>query len=111
MSDVLFTAIIDNGVRVNYLSAIEIPTSLEHMFTTGLSADGLAPATHWVSSGYVAQEDIDLLALNGIEQYVDNIMQPLQGWDAINDAGLQLVEPDLAVGEGLQIVQAEIIDG
>lgn len=30
------------------------------MFTTGLSATGAAPATHWVSSGYMPEELVAL---------------------------------------------------
>lgn len=90
MTDILYTAIITEAPRINYLATPDVPVQLQGMFQTGLSADGSAPATHWVSSGYVSQDDIDLLATYGIEQYPND----LQGWDAINDAGLQIVQSE-----------------
>ena len=33
----------------------------ENMFTTPLSADGSLPATHWISSGLIWQEFVDVL--------------------------------------------------
>jgi hypothetical protein len=38
------------------------------MFTTGLSADGSPPATYWISSGILPQEQADeLAAINGMD--------------------------------------------
>ena len=36
------------------------------MFTTGLSADGAEPATHYTSSGYIEQQFADLLPLTSV---------------------------------------------
>ena len=37
------------------------------MFTTGLSADGTAPATHYISSGYIFDDLAALLPLTTVE--------------------------------------------
>lgn len=37
------------------------------MFTTGLSADGTAPATHYISSGYIFDDFAALLPLTTVE--------------------------------------------
>ena len=36
------------------------------MFTTGLSPDGSAPATHYISSGYIADDLAELLPLTSV---------------------------------------------
>ena len=38
----------------------------ESMYTTKLSADGTAPATHAISAGHVAKEFADLLPVTGV---------------------------------------------
>lgn len=38
------------------------------MFTTGLSATGELPATHYISSGHIFQEFADLLPLTAVNQ-------------------------------------------
>lgn len=40
------------------------------MFTTGLSATGTAPATHYISAGYIEQQFADLLPLTTVTQAV-----------------------------------------
>ena len=51
------------------------------MFTTGLSADGSAPATHFISSGYMPQEMI--------AQFPDATDE--QPFDALARLGLSIV--------------------
>ena len=41
------------------------------MFTTGLSPDGSAPATHYISSGYIFQEFADLLPLTAVNYDIE----------------------------------------
>lgn len=38
------------------------------MFTTGLSATGAAPATHYISAGYIEQQFADILPLTTVTQ-------------------------------------------
>ena len=38
------------------------------MFTTGLSADGAEPATHYISSGYIDRQFADILPLTTVDQ-------------------------------------------
>lgn len=38
------------------------------MFTTGLSATGETPATHYISSGYIEQQFADILPLTTVNQ-------------------------------------------
>lgn len=55
MTDVMTSIIVTNGVVVNIrdLSRRMGKVDLDGMFTTPLSATGLPPATHWISSGLI----------------------------------------------------------
>lgn len=44
------------------------PVGGKGMYTTGLSPDGTAPATHWISSGYI---DADYAMLMPLLEWVD----------------------------------------
>lgn len=46
------------------------------MFNTGLSADGLPPATHFISAGWISQGFADLLPLTTVEPDGRAITQP-----------------------------------
>ena len=46
------------------------------MFTTGLSADGTGPATHYISSGPIATEFGDLLPLTTIDETGEPTTRP-----------------------------------
>lgn len=72
------------------------------MFTTGLSADGAEPATHYISTGLLPESFVAPL--------------PLQVW-AQEESGWVLVESlpgdpvavyDMAVAGGLSVTQAEV---
>lgn len=52
------------------------------MFTTGLSADGKAPATHWISAGLIDAQFAALLPLN------DTPGQPDTVFDLAQQAGM-----------------------
>ena len=47
------------------------------MYETGLSPTGAAPATHWISSGYIAPEYAALMPLYEWVQDVDENGEPL----------------------------------
>ena len=62
MTDIFATIIVtaDNVEQACTLAA-ELPGG-EGMFTSGLSATGTVPATHYISSGSVPQEIVDAVA-------------------------------------------------
>jgi hypothetical protein len=107
------------------------PVGGRGMYSTGLSADGAAPATHWISSGFI---DADYAALLPLIEYKEDAGTWIENWlnagypemivqmcaDAEFDVALADVEALLTAADvtteepftalarlGLQIIQAE----
>ena len=70
------------------------------MFTTGLSPDGSAPATHYISSGYIFQEFADLLPLTAVNYDIEGspILSTRPGNVAVVEAMAAQAGFDLAPG-------------
>jgi hypothetical protein len=107
------------------------PVGGKGMYSTGLSVDGTAPATHWISSGFI---DADYAALLPLIEYNEDAGNWIENWlnagypemitqmcaDADFDVALADVETLLDAADvtteepfaalarlGLQIIQAE----
>lgn len=65
-------------------------TGVDDMFTTGLSATGTLPITHYISTGLIATITNDLLFSNGVLP-VDDGGVYLTGLDAISYMGLKMI--------------------
>lgn len=74
------------------------PTGGVGMFDVPLSADGKAPATHYVSTGYL---DAEFAALMPLTEY------PPEG-DPVVSAGEPAVVAALCVQAGLEVTEAEV---
>lgn len=94
------------------------PIGGKGMYTTGLSADGTAPATHWISSGFIDADYAALLPLDGAGGYPEMIVQMCADADfdvmledvvAVLDASDVTIEDPFAAMSrlGLQIVTQE----
>ena len=72
----------------------------KEMFTTGLSPDGSAPATHYISSGYIFQEFADLLPLTAVNYDIEGspILSTRPGNVAVVEAMAAQAGFDLAPG-------------
>ena len=70
------------------------------MFTTGLSPDGSAPATNYISSGYIFQEFADLLPLTAVNYDIEGspILSTRPGNVAVVEAMAAQAGFDLAPG-------------
>jgi hypothetical protein len=53
------------------------PVGGKGMYSTGLSADGTAPATHWISSGFI---DADYAALLPLIEYREDAGNWIENW-------------------------------
>ena len=72
------------------------------MFTTGLSATGNAPATHFISSGPISDEMAALLPCT-------SVTQDAEGLDVITTSpGMPAAVPALATKAGLSTTKAKI---
>lgn len=91
------------------LSALLAGTSGEDMFTTGLSATGTPPATHYVSTGYVSEGYAAVLPLDTYTTEID----PQTGQPVVihthKDGDPQLVV-DLAAEKGVTVSLQEVTD-
>ena len=91
------------------LSALLAGVSGEDMFTTGLSASGSDPATHYVSTGYVSEGYAAVLPLDTYTTEVD----PVTGQPVVihthKDGDPQLVV-DLAAEKGVTVSLQEVTD-
>ena len=65
-------------------AAAEIPRG-EGMFTAGLSASGNAPATHYISSGWIPAEIVEALTMCAISELPPD--------EAMTDKGLKPCVP------------------
>ena len=91
------------------LSALLAGVSGEDMFTTGLSASGSDPATHYVSTGYVSEGYAAVLPLDTYTTEID----PVTGKPVVihthKDGDPQLVV-DLAAEKGVTVSLQEVTD-
>ena len=98
------------------------------MFTTGLSADGLPPATHFISAGFIDEYFADMWPLTTFDQEGRSITKPgrpvemtalaadaglivtVQAVSAmLNAADVTEIEPLVRMAElGLQLVNSEL---
>lgn len=53
------------------------PVGGKDMYSTGLSADGTAPATHWISSGFI---DADYAQLLPLIEYTEDAGNWIENW-------------------------------
>lgn len=67
-------------------------TAGEDMFTTGLSASGESPATHYVSTGYIGAEFASMLPLYDPATGERTDGNPVLVTQLANDAGLTVTE-------------------
>ena len=65
-------------------AAAQIPGG-EGMFTTGLSATGAEPATHYISSGWIPAEIVDALTMCAVSELPPD--------EAMTDKGLKPCVP------------------
>jgi len=81
------------------------------MFTTGLSADGTEPATHYISSGPIATEFGDLLPLTSFDEEGQSTTRPgdIATVEAIADqAGITLPAGTIAaLFEAIDVTEQE----
>ena len=77
------------------------PTGGVGMFDVPLSADGKAPATHYVSTGYL---DAEFAALMPLTEY------PPEGDPVVVSAGEPAVVVTLCAEAGLVVTEAEVAD-
>ena len=94
------------------------PVGGKGMYSTGLSADGTAPATHWIISGFIDADYAALLPRDGAGGYPEMIVQMCADADfdvALADVEAMLAASDVTTEEpftalarlGLQIIQTE----
>jgi len=79
MTDVFRTIIVPNdyvGLARKLTSTLS-PIGGVNMYETGLSPTGTMPATHWISSGYIAEEYAALMPLYEWIQEYDEQQQPI----------------------------------
>lgn len=72
------------------------------MFTTGLSATGETPATHYISSGYIEQQFADILPLTTVSQDGEGLPSV-----ATSPGNVAVVE-GLAAQSGVQVPEGTI---
>jgi hypothetical protein len=92
------------------------PVGGKGMYSTGLSAAGAAPATHWISSGFIDADYAALLPRDGAGGYPEIIVQMCADAEfdvALADVEALLTASDVTTEEpfaalarlGLQMVQ------